>query len=1342
MALLSNLKNYLATLVVFFLVLGTVFPASFLWDIPITKAATYTVTNTNDSGAGSLRQAIINAELNGGADTIEFDSGFSGTISTSSNLPAFTEQVTVDGTTANNVNPGGPDIVIDGTGETWCLSFTGGSGHIVKGITTVSCTRGLDFTSGVTGATIGGTGSRDDNVMIGSSAGIAITGSSNITALNNSTVNAAGANVIGIAITDSASNITIGDATGATQNLISNNTSHGISVVDSSTVSIIGNYIGVDATGNAAATNGGNGILVGAGNTGVTIGGTTANERNIISGNTSVGVAVGSDSTVIEGNYIGLGANGTSDLGNGSNGIAIASDSNTIGGSTSASRNVISGNDVNGIRINATSESANDNIIRMNYIGTNAAGDAAVANDEDGVLLSGGNIEDTLIGGEALGNVISGNAGDGIEIVGNASTGTLIYGNTIGLAADNTAALGNTETGLEIQGDSTLIGSGSSTDFRNIISSNGDDGIYIDSGDSCVILGNYIGLAADGITDRSNTGQGVQVANTGASNVVGGASTETKNLFGLASDAKAALYIKSDAGDYNMFRRNDIITSSGALVNRQGTANENVSGPTADAPDTSYASGTGMTSGDVINIYVDKVWTAITSVDADGTWEKAAYFNGTNMYVTVTTANDSTSSSSAAATIDADSTAPTAPIMTSSTADTATAAYTMVGTKEANTNVLDGVTEIIANSGGTAWSYPATLIEGINTFSLTSKDWSTNQSTANEYSITLDTVNPTAPTLSYSSLVSGTSTTISGSGTEASANVYLATGSNGSFSDTSVDVDSEGAFAITVSLTEGDETIFRIKIVDDAANASDAAIARIVSQSSGGAGGGSSSSGSSSSSNTSSNTEADADESLADDKDGQSIAGEEENGTTEDADAVKTDTKDADTVKTGTEIKTDTKETAPPIDTIESIETKSVEIKDKELPPPPKAVEYMKSVGIFDDFIKQVKNGGTDSDGDGITDREEVTRGLDPENTDGDGDGTDDAAEIEAGTDPTSWDSDKDGIEDSVDSEPTTYNAPYAPAPGQIHGYVTSNNLETTIEEIGVNDTDGDGISDLQEFELGTDPNNADSDGDGLKDGDEVNVYSTNPAQQTSSDQVTDLQITSLSKEEILPKGPQVVSGRANPNTEIRIYKIDESGNQILVAVTKTDKQGKYNVLTDPLETGEHSLIAVSGDEDDIEDISQAFTVSVIEDTGVETAKPIAPATIAEEKIVVTEGANLAEKQPVLKIAPPANHKLVVTWQSTVYSQTLISDTNGAPIDIRPPEKLKAGNHTVTYYSVDRETNTKSAPAQISFNVSGTTAFATGDIGGMPVWGVAGGSLAVLLSLTALAVFFRKRRHA
>ncbi|MEM3393319.1 MAG: right-handed parallel beta-helix repeat-containing protein [Candidatus Bathyarchaeia archaeon] len=85
---------------------------------PKAKGATFTVINLNDSGEGSLRWAIEEANANSGEDYIMFDSSLSGTIVLNSPLPQITEAVTIDGSTA-----GGP-ITIDGSTYNVANCFT------------------------------------------------------------------------------------------------------------------------------------------------------------------------------------------------------------------------------------------------------------------------------------------------------------------------------------------------------------------------------------------------------------------------------------------------------------------------------------------------------------------------------------------------------------------------------------------------------------------------------------------------------------------------------------------------------------------------------------------------------------------------------------------------------------------------------------------------------------------------------------------------------------------------------------------------------------------------------------------------------------------------------------------------------------------------------------------------------------------------------------------------------------------------------------------------------------------------------------------------------------------
>jgi hypothetical protein len=184
---------------------------------------------------------------------------------------------------------------------------------------------------------------------------------------------------------------------------------------------IEGNYIGTNAAGTGAANSRGNGINV-QGSSGNLIGGTTAAARNVISATNSHGISIfnGATNNTVQGNYIGTNAAGTAALGNGSSGVFISAPGNFVGGTTAGARNVISGNN-RGISLqDASLVSSSGNVIQGNYIGTNAAGNAALGNTDTGVAIF--NSSNTLIGGTTAEarNVISGN-NFGLSISGNAT---------------------------------------------------------------------------------------------------------------------------------------------------------------------------------------------------------------------------------------------------------------------------------------------------------------------------------------------------------------------------------------------------------------------------------------------------------------------------------------------------------------------------------------------------------------------------------------------------------------------------------------------------------------------------------------------------------------------------------------------------------------------------------------------------------------------------------------------------------------------------------------------------------------------------------------------------------
>ena len=176
-------------------------------------------------------------------------------------------------------------------------------------------------------------------------------------------------------------------------NVIAGNAFEGIYIsgATASGNEVIGNRVGCDAIAGKAIPNGVDGIYIDNAPRNV-IGGTTAAKRNIISGNTRCGVYIqgtGAEGNQIAGNYIGTKLAGQESLANGKDGLRIEdAPKNVIGGASAEDRNVISGNSGSGVVI--TGKSAVGNRVAGNFIGTNKDGSGnTLANKGDGVLIDG-----------------------------------------------------------------------------------------------------------------------------------------------------------------------------------------------------------------------------------------------------------------------------------------------------------------------------------------------------------------------------------------------------------------------------------------------------------------------------------------------------------------------------------------------------------------------------------------------------------------------------------------------------------------------------------------------------------------------------------------------------------------------------------------------------------------------------------------------------------------------------------------------------------------------------------------------------------------------------------------
>jgi hypothetical protein len=338
------------------------------------SANTYTVINSADTGPGSLRQAITDANANPGADTINFDipgsdpncdSGGVCTITVSpSGLPVITDALTIDGYTqpgaAVNTSAIGTNaalkIVLAGTNSSSGAGLALGANSITI--------RGLVIGGFLDG--IGG-GSLSDIHIIGCFIGVDATGN---TAFPNARQ--------GIYITSSDS-LTIGSPDLADRNLVSGNLNVGMAVgLGSLTGSILiqGNLIGTNAAGTAAIPNN-DGMTTDTNGLGgmYFIGGSAPNSGNVFSGNMARGLFVGGfgngTTFIVKGNLVGTDATGTLPLPNANIGIRAVVDGAVIGGLVPGEGNVVAYNLAGGV----VNDSGNIDVeIRGNSIHDNGFG--------------------------------------------------------------------------------------------------------------------------------------------------------------------------------------------------------------------------------------------------------------------------------------------------------------------------------------------------------------------------------------------------------------------------------------------------------------------------------------------------------------------------------------------------------------------------------------------------------------------------------------------------------------------------------------------------------------------------------------------------------------------------------------------------------------------------------------------------------------------------------------------------------------------------------------------------------------------------------------------------------
>lgn len=372
---------------------------------------------------------------------------------------------------------------------------------------------------------------------------------------------------------------------------------------------------------------------------------------NIISGNTNGIYLNGAAANVIAGNSIGLAPDGSTLRANHEAGILLKSGShhNIIGGTTASERNVISGN--TGVGIIISDAGSDMNQIVGNYIGLSSNGLAGVPNKKQGIVIQS-DAQATRIGGarnEA--NYVAANLQGGILVQ---SASTIVSGNVIGIAADGVSAIDKQPVGIDVPASAVTIGPNNiiaystltgirvsgdqATITQNIIRANAVSAVCL-LGNASMVISNTIDMNGSG--DAQSKPCGIP----GAVLVYGQNHTLRANT--IHNNQHMGVLVTNQGS--SMISLNSISNNSEKGIDLRSGGNDELEAPTISMATASEASGQACASC-VVEVFADPDDEGLqllgsTTATSDGSFSLrfASLVDGMNVTATNSNANNKTS---------------------------------------------------------------------------------------------------------------------------------------------------------------------------------------------------------------------------------------------------------------------------------------------------------------------------------------------------------------------------------------------------------------------------------------------------------------------------------------------------------------------------------------------------------------------------------------------------------------------------------------------------------------------------------------------------------------------------
>ncbi len=233
----------------------------------------------------------------------------------------------------------------------------------------------------------------------------------------------------------------------------------------------------------------------------------------------------------------------------------------------------------------------------------------------------------------------------------------------------------------------------------------------------------------------------------------------------------------------------------------------------------------------------------------------------------------------------------------------------------------------------------------------------------------------------------------------------------------------------------------------------------------------------------------------------------------------------------------------------------------------------------------------------------------------------------------------------------------------------------------GMRDSDSDGISDLIEIEIGSNPFISDSDGDGKMDGEEWLDFGSNPMKAEANFAAG---FTNLANKIADPR--PLFNGVAKANAHLQIIAENENGENISLGNTTADASGKWLLISEVvLPAGNYKLKLKN---EGVELATQKIEVNL-------------DFILLPPKVHMGKSKTFASSKPAFFGNTFYGSRVVGIFESELTSTAIVADNSFGDFVIRPPRDLEVGKHTLTIFN-ELPDGTRSPARMIDFEITET----------------------------------------